>query len=195
MAETNTDEIPVIKRLSDEEKSRPLPSDAPAMLAELKRQSLPPKALEDLRAFARFYLWATPLFELGYVKIGKRFVEFTPLIAKRFMIGLGKDNVPRMEVQASEMQWMLRMPWSYAGIHYKTGRICLLCRPEKPLSASYFIIPVDILEKLNPFQGKRYINITEPHLFNTPYMGPKVTLELKELDDGFFTKRKVKNKL
>lgn len=184
-----------IRRLTEEEKSRPLPSDAGALLTELKKQQLPDGAVKDLRAFARFYMWAIPLFEMGQVVIGKKFVELGQVISKRFMIGIGRDKMPRIELQPPEMQWFAHMPWAYAGIHYKTGRIILVCRPEKPLSACFFILPVDILQKIEPFRGHKFINIAETHLYSTPYNGPKICLELKEIEDGFFTKQKVKNKL
>lgn len=194
-----------MKVLSEEEKNRALPSDAgdirgelsaESLLAQSTKEPLPEAAKRDLRAFARFYMWAIPLFELGHVHIGKKFVEFDLMISKRFMIGKGKDDLlPRIELQPPEMQWFAHMPWAYAGIHFKTGRIILVCRPEKPLSMSYFILPVDVLQKIEPFKNQRFVNITETHLFNTPYTGPKICLELKEIEDGFFTKQKVKNKL
>ena len=184
-----------IKKLTDEEKATPLPADAHILLKELKGQQLSPQAQEDLRAYARFYLWAIPLFDLKQINISTRTVEFGMMISKRFMVGMGVEGIPRIEVQPSEMEWMHSMPWAYAGVHFKSGRIMLVSRPEKPLSSSGFVILVDIPEKLEGFKDKRFLDIHETHFFNTPFSGRKKRLELREIDDGFFTKKKHKNKM
>jgi len=164
-------------------------------MAELDRKKLSDRAIEHLRAYAKFYIWAIPLFDLGHINIGKRTIEFKDLVSKRFLVGMGNDGNPKIEVQASEMNWMASMPWAYAGIHYKSGRIVLFSRPESPLASSAFIIPVDLVEKILPFQNKRFINITESSFFDMGYAPRRVCLELKEIEDGFFTKKKEKYKL
>lgn len=190
-----------MKRLSEAEKNTPLPNDAGALLAELERSKLSPKAMEDLRAYARFYMWAIPLFDLHHVKVAKRAVEFDYLVAKRFMLSVdpikedGSQGNPVINVQTPEMNWMAHMPWAYAGIHFKSGRILLVCRPEKPLASSGFSIPIDVPEKLDIFRGKRFVSIREIDLSDRQFSGRKLTLEIKELDEGFFTKKKLKNKM
>lgn len=184
--------------LKEEEKSRQLPGDAAALMAELsehqserKRNELSEQAQEHLRAFAKFYLWADPLFQLGHISIKHRIVAFDALVAKRFRIGLGSDKLPKIEVQSSEMAWINVIPWLMAGIHYASNRIFLFTSPASPLASFAFVLPIDTAEKIACFKDKRYLNITEAAL-NIGVPARRITLELRVVDDHFFTRRKHK---
>ncbi|MFL9611143.1 hypothetical protein ACKF11_13740 [Methylobacillus sp. Pita2] len=169
--------------------SQALPADAPELLAELQKNQLSEEAKLHLRAFAKFYLWADPLFGLGHIKIKERIVMFDSLVAKRFMIGLGADGFPKIEVQEAEMSWMNVVPWLMAGVHFSSNRIFLFTSPATPLAGCAFVIPIDVSEKLDCFKDKKYLTIGEA----ASHLGGhqrKVTLELKVVDDEFFERRR-----
>lgn len=175
--------------------SRSAPQGSGQLLNDVNASQLNDKARLHLRAFARFVMWASPLFDMGHVIIKDNLIEFDLLISKRFILATGRDGVPRIEAQPSEFTWMKAIPWSQACVHFKSKKIFLISRPESPLSKSIFIIPVDIDKKMEIFKHKRYLDIVQAQLMGVPNSDEVIRLELSEMQDGFFTKRKMKNSL
>lgn len=148
--------------LSEEGKGRAIPqSSLGAVKAFQESMDLSTDAKLHLKGFAAFYKWADPLFSLNHIKLGNHQIHFSLLVSKRYLISTSAEETPRLEVQPPEFAWMRLIPWAYSAIDLRNNRIILVARPAQPLKMCYFIIQVDIAEKLKVFEGKRYLEIKE----------------------------------
>lgn len=152
------------------------------------------KALENLKVFSRFYLWALPLFDLGHVRIDGKMIYLSAEVSKRFVVSTNQNGVPRLLSGPAESQWLMDFPWFYAGYHISKNKLILVCKPEKPLSMCCIVLDYQdqpFGEKyMTSLHGQSHLildNANPSGMVNKESRQPVV---LQELNEEFFNKVK-----